>query len=540
MKAIRTMLFGFSVTILLAGLSVAQNQIYIAQNATGVNSGADCTNAHAASWFNTSTNWGSGTTQIGPGDTVHLCGTFTGSANSTILKFQGSGSSGSPITLFFEPGAIVQAPYCSAAAGGSSGGCISANGRSYVVMDGNGKTGTVRNSLNGASGASCPGGSCTQQHISTLIDLQNCKNCTVQNLNVGPTYIEVQNANSLNSTDAVAIAASGSNITIANNLIPNCGWCVNFFFNDGDSHFEAYGNSFNVFGHAFAVAGSGRCGPACSLIHDNHIGPAGTNWDASGCPNHKDGIHYFGGIVQDGTYVWNNWFGGDWGTCPTGFIFHDGSPQPNIKDNYTWNNVFQVVNTRFENTNGWVYGSNDGGGVMSMVNNTFIGNGVADNSLAYDLYVANGNLTFEGNVTTGIGDPIHTHYPTKTLIDYNVYNGLCSGGNCYVWNGGSYRGSFANWKTACSCDAHSVSTTSPGVNSDGTLTATSVARSLEPNLSGLAIGDLQSLAFDTTAGGTRSAVARPSSGSWDSGAYSYGAAVTTGPVAPSGLTAVVQ
>ncbi len=68
--------------------------VYIGQAAAGTGDGSSCANAHAASWFNSSSNWGTGATQIGGGTTVHLCGTV-----SSGLTFQGSGASGAPVTL---------------------------------------------------------------------------------------------------------------------------------------------------------------------------------------------------------------------------------------------------------------------------------------------------------------------------------------------------------------------------------------------------------------------------------------------------------
>ena len=45
--------------------------VYIAQNSVGANTGADCADAYALSFFNNSGNWGAGPPQIGPGTTVH-------------------------------------------------------------------------------------------------------------------------------------------------------------------------------------------------------------------------------------------------------------------------------------------------------------------------------------------------------------------------------------------------------------------------------------------------------------------------------------
>lgn len=74
--------------------TASANSVYLAQSEAGTADGADCADAYAYSFFNTSANWGSGTTQIGPGTTVHLCGTIT-----SPLTFRGSGASGSPVVL---------------------------------------------------------------------------------------------------------------------------------------------------------------------------------------------------------------------------------------------------------------------------------------------------------------------------------------------------------------------------------------------------------------------------------------------------------
>ena len=110
--------------------------IYVTQNGSG--GGTSCADARSAAWFNTAANWGTGTGQIGPGTTVHLCGTVQIAAGGTGLTFQGSGTPGNPITLKWETGATVSAPYCNMAGNGS--GCIvvstPANPRSYLVLDG--------------------------------------------------------------------------------------------------------------------------------------------------------------------------------------------------------------------------------------------------------------------------------------------------------------------------------------------------------------------------------------------------------------------
>src|SRR5262249_26163841 len=70
------------------------NDVFISQ--AGGGTGASCASPLSVTFFNTSGNWTVGIpsgTQIGPGTTVHLCGTFTGALSGSMLTFQGSGSS---------------------------------------------------------------------------------------------------------------------------------------------------------------------------------------------------------------------------------------------------------------------------------------------------------------------------------------------------------------------------------------------------------------------------------------------------------------
>ncbi len=147
MNGPRKLILALMFVILAAGFSTASD-IYIAQNAAGANTGADCSDAHAAAWFNSSSNWGSNSGLIGPGTTVHLCGTFTAPAGSSgYLTFHGSGTSGKPITLLFESGAVLTAPYWGNDPNGFSG-AINASGLSYITVDG-GTNGTIQATSNG-------------------------------------------------------------------------------------------------------------------------------------------------------------------------------------------------------------------------------------------------------------------------------------------------------------------------------------------------------------------------------------------------------
>src|SRR5208283_3032821 len=106
--------------------SLAQADVYVAENFTGSMNGNSCADAYGinngtqVTWINDPGFWTNG--QISPGTTLHLCGSIT----DTLVAY-GSGTSGNPITFKFETGA-------SCASGGSS--CINTNGQSFVVIAG--------------------------------------------------------------------------------------------------------------------------------------------------------------------------------------------------------------------------------------------------------------------------------------------------------------------------------------------------------------------------------------------------------------------
>ena len=151
------------------------NDIYVAQAATGSNTGQSCADAHDYAFFNSSGNWGLRANQIGPGTTVHLCGTFTAEPGSSgYLTFQGSGSEGSPVTLRFESGALLQCAYW------GPNGAIFSSGRSYLVVDG-GANGVIQATDNGTS--------LGNQRDGKGVFLTMCDNCEVKNLSIANIYV---------------------------------------------------------------------------------------------------------------------------------------------------------------------------------------------------------------------------------------------------------------------------------------------------------------------------------------------------------------
>ena len=95
-----------------------------------------------------------------------------------------------------------------------------------------------------------------------------------------------------------------------------------------------------------------------------------------------------------------------------------------------------------------------------------------------------------------------------TIIDYNQYMSVTATGCApYLWGGGPCYGqsTFAEWKKACGCDAHSAYHAANTVNANGTLKAGSPAIRAGVNLTSLGIAGL-----NLDANG----VARPATGPW--------------------------
>src|SRR5580698_8696178 len=110
LKKFRSLLAAMASLAMLSAFAFSSaTNVYITPDGSG--QGVCTTSPQTPAWFNSSSNWGSGASQIGPGTTVHLCGTFTGSAGQQFLTAKGSGSTGNPVTIQFDAGTVFKAPY---------------------------------------------------------------------------------------------------------------------------------------------------------------------------------------------------------------------------------------------------------------------------------------------------------------------------------------------------------------------------------------------------------------------------------------------
>lgn len=543
----------FALVLFLCNLMAAPvakasaSSIYIAQSAAGAANGADCADAFAVAFFNNSANWGGGGNQIGAGTTVHLCGVINGAAGSTLLTFQGSGASGNPITLLFEPGAQLNAPYWS----GSGG--ITTNGHSFITIDG-GTNGVIQNTANGDLLAN--------RQISALVNAYSCGSCTIQNLTMANVYVASQSASSVLGgamTQMNTVTFSGSNWTIRNNTIHDCGWCLYNVYGNGDTNIQVYNNNIYNWDHAYMFAAAGANSASNFYFHDNNVHD-NINFETPGCTYHLDGIHFFGtnGSSMSGIYVYNNWFHGTLsGPCSSGFIFMEGgssSTPSHASNTFWWNNVFDASGTDAANANGWVGIFSGESGVTTFVNNTMVAANGTDNDVCYNIKFVN-NLTFEDNVVNNCGIQMGLGSLTgSTTVDYNVYGNSCqNGNNCFVYNG-AFEGNFNNWKSALGgggvsgADAHSVYNLAPNMNENGTPESNYIGNQWGADLSSFATGNMASLSSSTTEAGSQTPVVRPSgactsqpsANCWTVGAFQTSGSTSGQPNPPTGLAATIN
>jgi hypothetical protein len=507
--------------------------IYIAQSAVGAAHGADCNDAYAYTFFNTASDWGSGASQIGPGTTVYLCGTFTGTAGQTLLTFQAGGTSGSPITLAFTSGANLTAPYWSA------NGAISSSGHSYIVING-GTNGTIQNTANGTS--------LTYHQPSYGVGMTNCTHCEVENLTVRDIYINQGSSSSATdtaggATGGVYFQGSSTGSIFANNTFSDMsvGLTVSADPNADASNLQIYGNSISDMHWGIAVVG-GDSGDTMNnlLIYGNTI-TNWTNWYYPASAYHQDGIILYNvgnsgaGITAT---IYNNYIYGDFadGGSPTGEIYCADFSTCTI-----FNNLLVDTGTIATATpRMWLGQSTNWGKNMTVYNNTMVG---ASGTVCIQLFIT-GTLTSENNVCNNPHTLYAAPYSTEALLEaavatsnYNVwFGGTTIGGTttgtptvCYNESGEGQFLTYSAWQ-ALGYDANS-STSTPNLNSSYVPQPTSSAIGLGTNLYSVCNGQpnpgLGALCYD------KAGNARPTSGAWDIGAYNY---TDPAPAPPTGVT----
>ena len=514
--------------MILAGMAMgcstasaaSAGNIYIAQSASGSGNGSSCANAHAYTFFNNSGNWGSGSSQIGPGTTVHLCGIWTGSAGQWFLAFQGSGMSGNPITLHFETNAVWQAPYF------NSNGAINTSGNNYITIDG-GTNGLIQNTLNGSSGKICPGGTCSYQQASRVVQASGSSNVTMKNLTIANLYVHSSASDSVvDATQVNCIYDSGTitNLTITNNTMHDTGWCISLQYAGTSTNVVISGNNIYNMDHGVGIGGPGAGYTLNGVtISGNNIHDY-SNWDTSADAYHHDGVHIWGyndngSDTIKNVSIYDNTFGGCIGQTTTAHIFMEANAGSTMGSTVTIFNNTLLDTCTGTATNGFITTGIDSG--YQIYNNTAIG-APADTCFATS---SSPNIVFKNNVASGCG----------TFMDITTGGGFAAGGlsnnvyansngsNAFVYRG-NYSSSFSTWRSETGQEGNSSYAANPLLNSNGSPQSGSPVIGAGTNLTSLGITGLDS---DIVG------VARPRSGAWDVGAFVYSGA----PAPPTNLTA---
>jgi hypothetical protein len=517
-QTMRKMAFLFA--FLLFALPVKATDVYIGQSAIGSANGADCADAYAYTFFNNTSNWPS---PIGPGTTVHICGTITATAGASgFLTFQGNGTSGDPITLKFETDAILQAPYWGA------NGAIHASGLSYIRVDGG---------TNGLLQATANGSTLTYQQSGVAIFFSNVSNSEIKNLTIANIYVHTSVTDENSPADGIWWYG-GSNVVIDHNTVHDAHWCVDYGFpgSTTSSNVTMYSNTTYNCDHDFII-GSGNTNAildGANLIYDN-IGHDWANWDDNANNFHHDGIHVWAvhtGSQLNGLQIYNNYFYGlsSTGGHMTGHIYVEENPGT-VSSAYVYNNVLINTSPTYTVDDGYIF---DIGTNTNVFNNTIV-SGSATNTGGNGILIYGTGTTMRNNIIANCYIGIYTDDGgVLGSSDYNDFYDVGTVGRV----GTNWYSTLASWQSGTNQDADSTSG-NPVLNASSNppyqlSNNTSTAWGTGANLTSLGITPL-----DSDYKGT----ARPSSGAWDMGAYydsGSGTGLSTTTALTSSATQVTQ
>lgn len=527
-----------AIILLAAGSAFASaSKIYITQS--GSPSGNCTANVQTPAFFNNAANWGSGANQIGPGTTVLLCGTFTGSSGSSELTTQGSGTSANPVIILFDTNAVLQAPYW----GSFPGGCPTCSGaitiaNNDIVVDG-GSNGIIQNTADGSQLAN--------KKSSIGIDVHGVTNAIIRNLTIQNIYQNVASVNEDGGfyTADVFIETGATGITVCNNTLNNAHtgiWsdtagsggpvavtsCSSNAFTPGANFFS---NTISDHGWQLSINGSGS-----PNVYDNDI----SNWDNYGYQ--KDGEYHTDGVITYGDSssltpsIFNNYFHGDLGTVSaTGMIFCTYGGPGSASSCNIFNNLFVGSGVCATGQCAAIYFHGGDGshkmGPHSVYNNTFVNFGqhiyIEDDSTIS--YFVENNI-FSGCSGCATEAVLLNGSPNSVLKSWDHNDG-------YNLNAsGAYnQETFAEWQAA-GFDKNG-SAGNPNLSPSYLLQSGSDAINLGANLWDLGITGLQTGRPSVVGvNGTNDGIPRPQNSSWDGGTSPYGVSIAP----PTNLTAVVK
>lgn len=497
---------------------------YITQTAAGADTGADAANAHSVAWLNTSGNWASTkvSDKIGPGDTVHLVGTITDQ-----FVISASGQADSPITILFEPGAKMSAPYW------PTGGAISLARRAYITIDG-GATGTIGGYAgnpalaNGIIECTDNGTALGNQANCVAIASTESEHFTIKNLVISNIYVRTAGTQNdkfgvgISQQDTITNSYNCDGFLVTNCVIHDAYIGINSDFLGGATDYEF------SFVTAYNCNWGGTChdrNSASSIdnlsVHDCWFHDW-SNWDAAGdaiSAHHNGWFTYAasGGTIYEVRY-YNNVLGPNFTNAPGGYnastsgLFLQANSGTVVGPVSVYNNIGLNLEGTHGPSNGVIALSAHTAADWRVNNNTFIGGNSSNAIMVSNINeTAEVSLTMRNNLFVGAQTAFTSLYKGGITVTADHNAGYSMLDAAFKWDSGGTGGgiSLAAWQAATGQDADFL-TADPLLDTDTfALGAGSPAIGAGADLS----------AFFTTdaAGALRSTP-------WDIGAFRFGTA----------------
>jgi hypothetical protein len=495
----------FALALLILGWNSAceAKDWYIADSTTGKSSGLSASDAKAYAFFNDPDNWGTGGSQIGPGDVIHLVGTV-----AHQLVFQGDGAPNLPITLLFDPGARMSAPVWPSnnIAAQPADGAVVVNHHDFITINGdirNGRQGVIENTANGTGLAN---------HCSSIfVNGTSSSHLTVENLSLLNAYRRTN----LTDPDNYGVAVmdnSKDNTSYTDFIVRNClihDACIGIWCDipSGGQTLDTVDWSFNsIYNTNWGCAiGDRGTGTATRIsIHDNRILRFSLWDDVKNNNNHHNGIFAF--CVNRGHIkfirVYNNVIGPSFGGNATAGLFLEGDVSSLV-----FNNIF-LLGAHDTPNDGAIAVQNRPGcnPIHRLYNNSIVGGGDGIGIYANAEKIGTTTVYIQNNLISNVGTniAIFSNRLVSAKIDHNI-GFRAQRGTEYSLSTSNSAGfmTFAQWRDA-GFDPH-------GLESDPSLDA-----NWYPTGSSAAIGNgaNESVYFRTDI----DQVVRPMGGAWDIGA----------------------
>lgn len=480
--------------VLVIGISVMAEDIYVGQIAAGSDDGSSPSNRHSMVWLNTSTNWASGAGKVSPGDSVRMVGTLT-----STLVMQTSGSSGNPITVKMESGSkFSKGTWYQSGANGDA--AIYGTGKGYLNFQGQG--GTVVDFETTANGSNLAN---TNQSVG--IWMEACNNIYAFNLCATNMYRRTPNSSEDNEFGCgIRFNTSANVVTVSNCFLSQGNAPLVVSMGAGDSNIFILNNWMSDAGEGGLVLATGSAGVTNVIISGNTVIHNDTWSGSAGNAIHQNCMHLFAVAGSSSIYgmkVFGNTFQGVSGTNMTGYLFLEGY----IYSPKVYNNLFHPQGSGYGG-NGYLTLKGAQGALVA--NNTFIGFsgvGTGIGTTGFGGGIDNGQVVTNNlmiNLGTFVADPT----VSIAACDYNCY---------YPDSSSAFSGfrTFAQWQAAFGFDAH------------GKIQNPSLDSNFVPNVGDTAARNsgvnLTSLGITSDFYG----LSRPGSGAWTLGAFEGGSSTTT-------------